>query len=100
MGADVPNQKGRIRTFRTLRCIANYGAVGIRSRGTRVFEVTDVDKPGSIYVLKDVWIDEDRTPEGMTLLDIRGRLKQDNPDALQHFLDVECHGVVTLDGQK
>jgi hypothetical protein len=60
----------------------------------------DIDNPGSIYVLKDVWIDEDRTPEGKTLLDIRGRLKQDDPDALQHFLDLECHGVVTLDGQK
>jgi hypothetical protein len=92
-------EKGSIRTFRTICCIANYGAVGIRSRGTRVFQVTDVDKPDSIYVLKDVWIDEDRTPEGKTLLDIRGHLEQENPEALQHFLDVECHGVVTFSGE-
>jgi hypothetical protein len=88
-----------VRTFRTRRCIANHGTVGIRSRGTRVFEVTDVDKPDSVYVLKDVWIDEDRTPEGKTLLDIRGHLEQENPEALQHFLDVECHGVVTFRGE-
>jgi hypothetical protein len=90
-------QNGSARIFRTLRCISN--SVGIRSRGTRVFEATDVKTPGSIYVLKDVWVDRDRTVEGKTLLDIRGRLEQEDPEALQHFLDVEYHGVVTLNGK-
>jgi hypothetical protein len=80
-------KNGSVRTFRTIRCLADYGAVRIRSRGTLVFEVTDVKIPGSVYVLKDVWIDKDRTLEGDTLLDIRERLGKENPEALQHFLD-------------
>lgn len=94
------HQQGEVRTFRTIFCLANYGAVGIRARGTRVFEVTDPSQIGSKYVLKDVWINEDRTDEGATLLDLRSRLEKENPNSLQHFLQVECHGIVLTKGKQ
>ncbi|KIP12353.1 hypothetical protein PHLGIDRAFT_113828 [Phlebiopsis gigantea 11061_1 CR5-6] len=49
------------KTFRTKRMISNIGADSLRGRGTRVWEVVEVDaggheKDGKSCVLKDCWI--------------------------------------------
>jgi hypothetical protein len=86
--------------FTTRRIIANYGAVGIRSRGTRIFEGIEGEKPNATpVVIKDVWIDSDREVEGTILENVRKAL-EDTPDDLQLFLEPLCHGCVLINGVK
>lgn len=68
------------RTFRTKRMISSIAADTLRGRGTRVWEVTEVDDKGKekgngTYVLKDVWVDDDRQREGDILQAIRDATK-------------------------
>lgn len=60
------------RTFRTKRMISSIAADTLRGRGTRVWEVMELDsrgkeKGGSTCVLKDVWVDDNREREGNIL---------------------------------
>jgi Fungal protein kinase len=90
----------RVRTFITQRIIANYRAVGIRSRSTWVFEGSEAQQPGdTLVVIKDVWIDADREVEGTILENVREALK-DTPEELQLFLEPLCHGCVLINGVK
>jgi Fungal protein kinase len=92
--------RGQSYTFTTKNIIANYRAVGIRSRGTWVFEGIQGDGPnGTPVVIKDVWIDSDREVEGTILENVRERLK-DSPEDLRLFLEPLHHGCVIVDGVK
>ena len=87
-------------TFTTQSLIANYRAVGIRSRGTWVFEGVQGEGPnGTPVVIKDVWIDSDREVEGTILEKVRESLKG-TPEDLRLFLEPLCHGCVVVDGVK
>jgi Fungal protein kinase len=87
-------------TFTTQNLIANYRAVGIRSRGTWVFEGVQGEGPnGTPVVIKDVWIDSDREVEGTILEKVRESLKG-TPEDLRLFLEPFCHGCVVVDGVK
>ncbi|KIM22538.1 hypothetical protein M408DRAFT_28665 [Serendipita vermifera MAFF 305830] len=72
----------RVHTFITHHTISNYRAVGIRSRGTWVWEAIEENQQDTIVVIKDVWIDADREVEGAIL---------------EHPL---CHGCVLNDGDR
>lgn len=62
------NDKGNLRRFWTTKTISSYGVEPLRGRGTRVFEAIEIDvhdrEKGLPVVLKDIWIDHDRTREG------------------------------------
>ena len=65
-----------LRIFRTKRMISNIGADTLRGRGTRVWEVVELDKSkkesgGETCVLKDSWVDDDRDREGRIIEKIR-----------------------------
>ena len=53
--------------FKTVDLLSNVGAEALRGRGTRVWMVrrwVDGAETGDAMVLKDCWIDSDRTREG------------------------------------
>lgn len=82
--------------FDNARIIADFGVDATCSRGTRVFETKG-------RVVKDSWIDFDRTPEGSRLEAIRRAIEaNDTPgvtrDDVKHFLTVIAHGYVKVDG--
>jgi hypothetical protein len=62
------NDEQNPRRFRTTQILSSYGAESLRGRGTRVFEAVEIDgngdPNGSPVVLKDTWVDSDRTREG------------------------------------
>ncbi|EKM53007.1 uncharacterized protein PHACADRAFT_124468 [Phanerochaete carnosa HHB-10118-sp] len=61
--------------YRTLRLISSIGADSLRGRGTRVWEVVQVDGDGNFvagpFALKDSWVDSDRVREWQILHRIR-----------------------------
>ena len=61
--------------YRTVRLISDIGAEAIRGRGTRVWEVRQLNKNDeedpTPLVLKDSWVDADREREGHILATIR-----------------------------
>jgi hypothetical protein len=96
------DKKQQSRKFRTLRLISSYGAEPLRGRGTRVFKVIEIDQSecykGLPVVLKDIWIDNDRTKEGFILEQLH--LEADDEDKQlveRHFLNTVCHGYVWTD---
>ncbi|KIM22534.1 hypothetical protein M408DRAFT_28661, partial [Serendipita vermifera MAFF 305830] len=95
---DKKNLPG-VHTFITHRTISNYRAVGIRSRGTWVWEAIEENQQDTIVVIKDVWIDADREVEGAILEHVRDTLKN-SPNELQFFLEPLCHGCVLIDGER
>ena len=54
--------------YLTTRILSDFGADGLRCRGTRVFEARLLDGKGDAtrdpVAIKDVWVDEDRGREG------------------------------------
>ncbi|KAI0341438.1 hypothetical protein BDW22DRAFT_1485428 [Trametopsis cervina] len=96
-------------TYRTLDPLANVAAEAAQGRGTRVWKGRQVDREGNvtgnIVVVKDCWIDDDRTREGDILAAIeKAAQASDNPLHKErfdrHFLHVVCHGDVYIDGEK
>ncbi|GJE95867.1 fungal protein kinase domain-containing protein [Phanerochaete sordida] len=66
---DVRDNQGGVNTYRTIKVLSNIGADALRGRGTRVWLVNPLTRAGRCdrkrqYVLKDCWIDSDRTNEG------------------------------------
>lgn len=93
--------------FRTQKIISNIGAEPARGRGTRVWQVKELDKTGIPFgrskVLKDCWIDADRTREGVILEEIRQSATPGTPQrqALdKYFLTVRCHGDVYIEQEQ
>ena len=85
--------------FRTTRIISSHGAEPLRGRGTRVFEAVELDQNGepngSHVVLKDIWIDSDRTREGNILTSLYEAAEDEDKQLVQkHFLTTICHGDV------
>jgi hypothetical protein len=93
------NDKQTRRRFRTIRIISSSGAVPLRGRGTHVFEVVEIDgngeSSGPTVVLKDIWIDSDRTREGTILASLLAEANDEDKWLVRkHFLTHICHGDV------
>jgi hypothetical protein len=87
------------RRFRTTNIVSSFGAEPLRGRGTRVFEAIEIDgqgcEMGSPVVLKDIWIDHDRTREGIILAQLYDEADDEDKELVKkHFLTVICHGDV------
>lgn len=96
-------------SFRTDELIAGISAEAIRGRATRVWsgrELNDDRKPtGNTIVIKDVWIDTNRTREGDILAELRRDAIASGNDQLiknceTSFLHVRCHGDVWVEGRQ
>ena len=84
------------KVYKTIGTIANMSS-NLRGRATRVYEAYEVGNPDSIVVIKDSWVDINRTKEGDTLKEL---LKDASDDEKAMFLTVLIHGVVTIDGEE
>lgn len=89
--------------YRTIRLISNVGACVLRGRGTRVWEVQQLDANGGATgaprVLKDSWPDSDRLREGEVFKQV---LKDVGPkeDVRKFFLTIAAEGDVSIrDGE-
>ncbi|KAF8576249.1 hypothetical protein K439DRAFT_1664701 [Ramaria rubella] len=91
--------------FRTTKVLSDFGADGLRGRGTRVFEacrLNDGVPDGTSVAIKDVWVDDDRPKEGQVRQDIENEVANNDGDkarAHKYFLTVLHHGNVMIDGQ-
>ena len=88
--------------FQTTDVISSYGAEPLRGRGTRVFEATELDskgdKKGPSVVLKDIWIDSDRTREGTILRTLYDEADEKDKKLVEkYFLTTVCHGDVWME---
>ena len=93
------NDRGKPRRFLTRNIISSYGAEPLRGRGTRVFQVTEIDEEGRSrgpdVVLKDIWIDYDRMREGAVLAQLYDDADEEGRKLVRkHFLTTICHGDV------
>ncbi|PVF92587.1 hypothetical protein CPB86DRAFT_819506 [Serendipita vermifera] len=92
----VRDEEGDEHTFETLRLLSDHSAMSVRSHGTRVWEVFDIQDPlKARRVLKDTWYKQGKRPEGYIVNDIRSRL-QNEPENLRHLPEVLMHGKVRL----
>lgn len=105
----VRDEKETTTTFRTKRIISNIGADALRGRGTRVWEVIELDSRGkekdvATCVLKDVWADDDRAREGKIMEDIKAAAQKQGPELLELvdacFLTTITYGDVHVNGRK
>ena len=98
-------------TYRTKRMISNIGADTLRGRGTRVWEVVELDDNGeerdssTTCVLKDSWVDENMRREGEIHRHIRadaaakGLESPENVAMGACLLTVNTYGDVFIDNQ-
>ena len=84
------------KVYKTIAIIADMSS-NLRGRATRVYEAYDVEDPDSRVVIKDSWVDVNRTKEGDTLKEI---LDDASDDEKALFLTVLIHGVVKIDGRE
>ncbi|KAJ4475063.1 hypothetical protein J3R30DRAFT_641182 [Lentinula aciculospora] len=100
-GIEVRNDKGEVKTFKTVRILADYAADSTVSRATRVWLVEDDE--GVEHVLKDVWLDTDRHPEheirAQMLADVLKECGPEDYATLQkHLLTPYIGGRVYVEG--
>lgn len=93
------NAKNNLRTFCTKSIISPYGAEQLRGRGTCIFKAIETDTngtpKGSPVVLKDIWVDHDRTREGDILTLLHAEADDEDKRLVEkHFLTTICHGDV------
>lgn len=107
-------QEPLVKTYRTRRLISGLGALSPRSRGTRVWEVYELDGNGEVLrklddegklvlaetlVVKETWSDVDRLSEGEIIDAIRRKAiavgKLDKFE--KHFMDTSRFGHVYID---
>lgn len=99
---DVRVEGGAVRQFITTSIISATGAEGILGRGTRVWKAIEKPRDGEQateeaipVVLKDYWIDDDRTREGVIYHSILKGVKGENRRNLKKYLvKIKCHGDV------
>ncbi len=82
--------------------MSSYGAEPLRGQGTRVFEAVEIDGNGDSnglpVVLKDIWVDSDRTREGNILASLHSAANDEDRQLVEkHFLTTICHGDVWTD---
>ena len=82
--------------YKTTDTIADMSS-NLRGRATRVYEAYEAGSSGSKVVIKDSWVDVNRTKEGDTLSEL---LKDASDNEKAMFLTVLVHGVVTIDGRE
>ena len=87
------------RRFQTRQIISSSGAESLLGRATRVFEAVEIDGSGnpngSPVVLKDTWIDSNRTREGNVLALLHKEANCEDRKLIEkHFLTAICHGDV------
>jgi Fungal protein kinase len=89
----------------TMATLADYAADFIRGRGTRVFKAYLESDPKVIVALKDMWMEDDRTEEGVLLMNMRASMREmqsegfefpGDRDPSQYFLTVHAHGRVKI----
>ncbi|KIK61349.1 hypothetical protein GYMLUDRAFT_243530 [Collybiopsis luxurians FD-317 M1] len=90
------------KVFTTLATLADYAAESFISRATRVWLVKDGN--GKEYVLKDVWLDEDRPPEHeirkALLSDVKRVCGEEDLERFKrHMLTPLCFERVQVDGR-
>lgn len=92
-------------TYRTIRLISNVGAEALRGRGTRVWEVRELNADGeedpTPLVLKDSWVDAERKREG-NIMDELSKAADANGKKTAfdlYFLKVKTFADVLIDGQ-
>ena len=90
------HQNSVTKIYRTTDIIANMSS-NVRGRATRVYEAYDVENRCSKVVIKDSWVDVNRTKEGDTLKEL---LKDASDEEKAMFLTVLVHGVVEIDGRE
>ena len=95
------NDKQSPRRFQTRQIISSSGAESLLGRGTRVFEAVEIDKNGNLngspVVLKDTWVDSDRTREGKVLALLHTEaICEDRKLVEKYFLTTICHGDVWM----
>jgi hypothetical protein len=89
----------------TTDVLSDFGAEAIIGRGTRVFKVYDEkDANKTPRVLKDAWVEEDRSREGQILQNLFTKIQTDSGeeklrDAKQYFLTSVIYEDVTIDGE-
>ena len=96
------NEKQSPRRFQTRQTVSSSGAESLLGRGTRVFEAVEIDgngnPSGSPVVLKDTWVDSDRTREGNVIALLHTEANcEDRKLIKKHFLTTICHGDVWTD---
>ncbi|CAE6527898.1 unnamed protein product [Rhizoctonia solani] len=82
--------------YRTIEIISDVGADSMVGRGTRVWSAQKVENGepvGSVYVLKSIWVHQDRLTEHVVLEDIRAQ----QPTYSKYFLTPVDHGFAPLD---
>jgi hypothetical protein len=93
--------------FITKETLSDHAADFIRGRGTRVF-VAYSESDATEVVLKDVWLEDDKTEEGKLLehmklaiskMKAQGEIFPGGEDFLKYFLSVRAHGRVKTLGQ-
>ena len=97
---DCSPDRKRIKKYRSVKCIADYGRIPIRGRGTSIYSVRPSDDENApLQVLKDSWIDVDRLTEGRVLEDIHTALHSDAEyqPYLRHLLTPDYYGFVPND---
>ena len=90
------HQNSVTKIYRTTDIIANMSS-NVRGRATRVYEAYEVGNRNSKVVVKDSWVDVNRTKEGDTLKEL---LKDASDEEKAMFLTVLVHGVVEIDGRE
>ena len=93
------NDKQSPRRFQTRQLISSSNAGSLLGRGTRVFEAVEIDgngnPNGSPVVLKDTWVDSDRTREGNVIALLHTEANCEDRELIEnHFLTTICHGDV------
>ena len=92
------------KVYRTTDVLSNFGADAIIGRGTRVFKVYDKEDPNKTpRVLKDAWVEVDRSREGQILENLFAKIKSEGGedklrDAKQYFLTSVTWGDVEIKG--
>lgn len=99
--------KNRVKeTYETVRCLSSIRADWIIGRATRVWEVQRIDpttnKPdGTVKVLKDLWIDNNRDPEGEMYRQI-SRWIREHPESAgfeKYFFTFHADGDVKVNNE-
>lgn len=88
------------KTYCTVDVLSDFAADSLLGRATRVYKVYNTgDCRKTLHVLKDVWVEANRTREGDVLDELLRKIllggdKQALLDVQRHFLTVVCHGDV------